>query len=382
MKKLLFTLSTALVVCSCGTGEKPTISGTLTGTYNDTIIFNTIDLTTGAKSADTIALDNGKFEFYALDNSSVKLGYLQAKPSSVKNSDGSIATYSMRAISFPIAPDEHVVLEGTFEEYTMSGSNLYKKIAEYQTSVDPLVAEQSEINRKLRALNAESDPQEREDLQASLQEVNKNLNSKTVEYITNNPNEGASLYITARVDTYELKELLPLFTEELKSGVYGNLYNEVERRYKNQVAKDEAIARVQPGQVAPDFTLLDVNGKEISLSSLRGKYVVIDFWGSWCGWCIKGFPEMKKMYSKYKNKLEILGVACRDTQEAWEGALKEQKLPWKNVINSTEEGEDISVIYSVSGFPTKVIIDPKGVIVETVLGERPEFYTTIDSLMK
>ena len=66
---------------------------------------------------------------------------------------------------------------------------------------------------------------------------------------------------------------------------------------------------------APDFELPDLQGNPLKLSSLRGKYVVLDFWGSWCIWCIRGVPRMKEAYSKYKDKMEILGVDCQDTEE-------------------------------------------------------------------
>ena len=70
----------------------------------------------------------------------------------------------------------------------------------------------------------------------------------------------------------------------------------------------ETVAVEADGIEAPDFTLNDLNGKPLTLSSLRGKYVILDFWGSWCGWCIKGIPQMKEYYQKYAGKFEILGI--------------------------------------------------------------------------
>ena len=131
---------------------------------------------------------------------------------------------------------------------------------------------------------------------------------------------------------------------------------------------------------APDFTLPDINGEPVKLSSLRGKYVVLDFWGSWCGWCIKGFPDMKKYYEKYKSKLEILGVDCRDTQEKWKAAIAKYELPWKHVYNP--DNSSLTADYAIEGYPTKVIIDPEGKIVKTIVGEDPEFYTFLDELFK
>lgn len=131
---------------------------------------------------------------------------------------------------------------------------------------------------------------------------------------------------------------------------------------------------------APDFTLTDIDGKELPLSSLQGKYVVIDFWGSWCYWCMKGVPEMKAYYAKYNDKVEFLGVDCRDTEEQWKATVAEQEMPWKHVRNATPT--DVLPLYGVKGFPTKVIVSPEGNIVKTIVGESPEFYEALDELLK
>lgn len=75
-----------------------------------------------------------------------------------------------------------------------------------------------------------------------------------------------------------------------------------------------AEAKIVAGSPAPDFTLKTADDKNFTLSSLRGKYIVLDFWGSWCGWCIKGIPKMKRYYDRYKSKLEIVGIDCNDTR--------------------------------------------------------------------
>ena len=115
-----------------------------------------------------------------------------------------------------------------------------------------------------------------------------------------------------------------------------------------------------------------------TLSSLRGKYVILDFWGSWCVWCIKGMPEMKKYYQKYQGKLEILGIDCNDPEEKWKAAVKELELPWLHVY--CDESSNVLEQYGIQGFPTKLVISPEGKIVKTVIGEDPAFYTYLDQL--
>ena len=131
--------------------------------------------------------------------------------------------------------------------------------------------------------------------------------------------------------------------------------------------------------VAPDFTLKDLEGKEVSLSDFKGKWVVLDFWGSWCVWCIRGIPEMKKIYSELSPKVEFIGIDCHDTEEAWKEAVKKYELPWVNVRT---ENDDLIQEYEVQGFPTKVIVDPFGGIYKVVVGEDPEFYKALREVVK
>ena len=131
---------------------------------------------------------------------------------------------------------------------------------------------------------------------------------------------------------------------------------------------------------APDFTLNDINGQPLKLSSLRGKYVILDFWGSWCVWCIKGFPKMKEYYQKYAGKFEILGIDCNDSEEKWKAAVAKYELPWLHVYNTDNSG--VLEQYAIQGFPTKIIVGPDGKIMHNIIGEDPAFYTLLDKLFQ
>lgn len=129
---------------------------------------------------------------------------------------------------------------------------------------------------------------------------------------------------------------------------------------------------------APEFTLEDLNGNQLALSSLRGKYVVLDFWGAWCVWCMRGVPKMKEYYAKYKDKMEILGIDCRDTKEKWRKTVAENELSWLHVYNPNSS--DLTKRYAIQGYPTKIVIDPDGKLIKIIVGEDPEFYTYLDEL--
>ena len=145
-------------------------------------------------------------------------------------------------------------------------------------------------------------------------------------------------------------------------------------------SQPEAVIAVADRQAAPDFTLNDINGKPLSLSDLKGKWVVLDFWGSWCPWCIKGFPALKEAYKQYGGKVEVLGIDCGDTEEAWKESVAKHELPWLQVYNP--KGTDLTAQYGIQGFPTKFIIDPEGRVANVTIGEDPAFFDVLNSLVK
>lgn len=152
------------------------------------------------------------------------------------------------------------------------------------------------------------------------------------------------------------------------------------QRPKAQVAVETEQTIAADADLAPDFELPDLQGNPLKLSSLRGKYVVLDFWGSWCIWCIRGIPSMKEAYAKYKDKMEILGVDCRDSEKKWKAAVDEYQLPWLQVRCPDKQLQTLAEQYNIEGFPTKVVIDPEGKIAKVIVGEDPDFYTYLDEI--
>lgn len=128
------------------------------------------------------------------------------------------------------------------------------------------------------------------------------------------------------------------------------------------------------GLEAPDFTQKTPDGKPVKLSDFRGKYVLVDFWASWCGPCRKESPYLVKAYGKYKDKnFTILGVSI-DTKEdraAWLEAIEKDQLEWTQVATMDDEINEAKRIYKISAIPQNYLIDPEGKIVAKML--RGEF---------
>ena len=132
------------------------------------------------------------------------------------------------------------------------------------------------------------------------------------------------------------------------------------------------------GKEATGFSLEDINGNMLTLSSLRGKYVMLDFWGSWCGACIKSFPHLKAFYEQHRDKLEVVDIACHDTKEKWNAAVKRHELPWLHVLNG-EGTNDVAELYGVQAYPTYVLIAPDGKVVQWMADDPDTFDLYFDN---
>lgn len=131
-------------------------------------------------------------------------------------------------------------------------------------------------------------------------------------------------------------------------------------------ARLEGVKRALPGSEVVDFTLNTPEDQPMIFSSFRGKYVLIDFWSSWCGPCKASFPYMKELYEHYRgDKFEILGVSIDQDKTAWLNELKKQQLTWPQVLDT----KNVSVnSFAVTAVPTAYLISPEGKIIMKQVG--------------
>lgn len=128
----------------------------------------------------------------------------------------------------------------------------------------------------------------------------------------------------------------------------------------------EAARTIGIGKKAPDFTQNDPDGNPVSLSDFSGKYLLLDFWASWCGPCRQENPNLVKAYAAYKDKgFEILGVSLdnQDGKEAWLNAIKKDGLTWTQVSDLNSWNNEVARSYGVRAVPQSYLIDPQGIIV-------------------
>lgn len=253
--------------------------------------------------------------------------------------------------------------------YTVTGSELMDGITELDSQLKPI----EDAYRKMADLSDVA-PEQKAALIEKYDSIAKG-------FIRNNPDSPAACYALMDFDGEEFLELFKLITPKGQQSMFYPIALKKAKSAEARAEKERKQREMSDGHfAAPDFSLTDLQGKTVKLSDFRGKYVVIDFWGSWCIWCIKGMPALKDAYAKYKGELEVIGVDCRDSQEAWRAAVAKYELPWVNVYNP--EDSNLTEIYGVQGFPTKVIVNPEGKIVNITTGEDPAFFTELAKFMK
>lgn len=382
MRKNLTVLIAPLILGACVQDNRPSIAGNINGVESDTLLVTYYPAgNMDARKQDTIPMQQGRFSFEVNNDSVATEVYLMAKPSMKSIKKGVIAAMTIRAIPLMILPGESVNVTGSFEDYQISGGKFYEEVNEANGQNREYTEKIRSLSKQAIALSKAKAPEDSiRKAYELIQEYTLKMADNKVEYIRQHPNSDASVYLTSMMPLEQLEKALALIGEQVKNGVLAPYYRNQMKVVERSRAMQEAQNRIQPGKAAPDFTLKDLAGKDFTLSSLKGKYVILDFWGSWCGWCIKGFPELKKAYGKHKNKMEVVGIDCRDTEKKWKDAVEEHMLPWLNVRN--EDNPDVTVMYAVSGYPTKILINPEGNISKIAVGEDPAFYTYLDDLLK
>ena len=151
--------------------------------------------------------------------------------------------------------------------------------------------------------------------------------------------------------------------------------------YKELVAYREAVMKTSVGQVVPDFSLPSMNGEEVAIRSFRGKYVLLDFWASWCGPCIGEMPNVHKAYDLLHDKgFEVISISTDRKESDWRKAMKEKQM--EHFVNLRDTKGVLHEIFNRDAIPFILLLDPQGRIVAKELRGKDIYEVAIESMNK
>ena len=293
-----------------------------------------------------VRFDNGKFVLLALDAGDMKI-------------DGDIEK---------------------LEDIKITGSEPTAELQQFMNDISKQSITITEEMRKLDSLHGSLPDSAFQPMVAALQQKEKDFENGFFLMADKTKNPANAVFAISQVrDGAEIiahKQVITNLTTRFpKNTLVKSMTDKIAELEKSQsvagnsdAAGGEEPSSVKVGQVAPDFTLPDPSGKMISLSSFRGKYILVDFWASWCGPCRQENPNVVKAYQQYKGKnFTILGVSLDKTKDQWQKAIQADGLAWNHVSDLKFWDSAVVPLYGINAIPTNFLLDPQGKVIATNL---------------
>ena len=215
---------------------------------------------------------------------------------------------------------------------------------------------------------------------AALQEESETLEKESDrirrELVTQHPSSLAGLWlmedmlIRSQIEPAELEPLLAKVDKKYHDNYF----------YQTVAGRVEGAKLAAVGAPCPSVKGEDVHGNPFNLKDLQGKYIILDFWGTWCGHCLAGVPAMRAFRDANAGKLLIVGIANDKDVEKVKACMKQHGMDWVSLMQMQGE-TDLVAKFNVQGYPTKIVVDPRGTIVYRGSGESDEFYEEVDKII-
>jgi thiol-disulfide isomerase/thioredoxin len=251
------------------------------------------------------------------------------------------------------------------ENNIATGTKLNDLFASYNQNVKPI---KTKINELIQYAHSQerTDELDRE-VNAKYDSLTKEIRQVSIDFLDTNPGTLLSAFIllsamSQGLDDEFIQSSYDKFDDKVKNSAMGNIIKqEVERAKIKEIAVDESFR---------DLTLQTPEDKEISISDYagKGKYVLLDFWASWCGPCRAENPNIVALYNDYKDKgLEIVGVSLDDNKEAWLKGIKDDGIIWPQMSDLKGWQSKATATYRIQGIPYTVLLDKEGKVIATDL---------------
>ncbi len=242
------------------------------------------------------------------------------------------------------------------DDMVINGSELTDLYKAYESGLEKETAPLKELFEMLELTDDENN---KDSLELIIDKIDKSSNEYILKFIMDHASSPVAGYAAMRGYSYgkEYEDLKPI-VDALSS------YNASSKYVISLTEKLEKLKVLAVGLKAPSFIQTDVDGEEFDISSLKGKYVLIDFWASWCKPCRKENPNVVALYNELEGQdFEILGVSLDKDEEKWKKAIEDDGLTWEHVSDLQAWKNEVAQLYSVSAIPQTYLLDKEGIIV-------------------
>lgn len=357
MKKLLFLLLLPVSVLSQTSEKEFKIKGELNLIKAVDWIFLKYPAN-GQLVSDSVILKNGEFKFEGKIAEPV-LAYLSAKV--IKSSPDEKQAF--QNLTFFLEPTKiEIIAKDSLKGALVKGSKGHDYYVQLEKQRLPYIEQLRTLYAQMSRLEKEKNIDSFKIVEQRAEELGKEMNETVYgQFVKTNPNSSLSLFALKQyagwdIDPDKIEPIFKTLPENTRKWPSAELLHD-----QIETAKKTAI-----GKFAMDFTQNDTSGKAVSLSSFKGKYVLVDFWASWCGPCRQENPNVVKAYNKYKDKnFTILGVSLDrpNAKDRWIKAIHDDGLTWSHVSDLKYWDNEVAKQYAIRAIPQNILIDPQGKIV-------------------
>lgn len=257
----------------------------------------------------------------------------------------------------------------SIEKYTIFGSPSSDHLLRFLMIFREKVRDFNTMNIVLDTLRARGNDSLVALAQKNYHDMNQDLTQIIENYADTTPYEPNAIFAARILNPQSEGVFLEAFTQSLSRRFPGTRMTKDFADYFSKTNVKDHSSQAKPqntetGAVAPELTLTTPEGETVPLSSLKGKYVLVDFWASWCGPCRAENPNVLEAYNKYKDhNFTVYAVSLDHDAEKWKLAIKEDGLPWIQVSDLKGWSSDAAVIYSIKSIPSNFLVGPDGVII-------------------
>lgn len=348
INKIKYTLALCLFFSVTAMAQQAIVKGNIAGLKDKQVIF--VYYNGKEDIADTVKVKNGKFTWTKKLSEAQKVGML----------------FSEAFVHF-FAESGNINITGTADNLNhlkVTGSAVQREADAYQKSMQDINDEQNHISKSF-ASPAHKPESELEILKKRRSALFREQSEREKRYVANHPNSAVSLSIVA---------------EWANQGDYDGakvMYDQLSGKAR-QTAQGKRIAerllilsRSFLGAQMPAFVQKNDKDIPVKFADFRGKYVLVDFWASWCGPCRAENPNVLEAYNRYKSKnFTVIGVSLDDNKANWQKAIQEDQMPWTQVSDLKGFKNEIGLYYGIMSIPTTFLIDPDGkIIAKNLRGE-------------